>query len=186
MKTVKFGKRQLWMAENLNTDKFQNGDSIPLARTAEEWVTAGMRRQPAWCYYENNPLNSENHGKLYNWYTVNDARGLAPRGWRIPTYIEWAFLELEVNKNSNALKSLGQGIGAGAGTNTSGFSAQMSGCRYEDGFFSGLGRHAFFWSSSPLDKLLAGNFILDANNSIVTKGNDPMALGFSVRCVQEI
>jgi uncharacterized protein (TIGR02145 family) len=75
---------QIWMTKNLDVSKFRNGDPIPEAKTDEEWVKAGENKQPAWCYYENNPANGAKYGKLYNWYAVSDARGLAPVGYHIP------------------------------------------------------------------------------------------------------
>lgn len=69
---------QVWMASNLDVDTFRNGDPIPHAKTDEDWELAGANGEPAWCYYGNNPGNSEEFGKLYNWYAVNDPRGLAP------------------------------------------------------------------------------------------------------------
>jgi uncharacterized protein (TIGR02145 family) len=80
---------QTWMAENLDVDRFQNGDVIPQAKTAEEWNKATKKGKPAWCYCDNNPINGEKYGKLYNWYAVNDPRGLAPKGYHIPSSIEW-------------------------------------------------------------------------------------------------
>jgi uncharacterized protein (TIGR02145 family) len=77
------------MAENLDVDRFQNGDVIPQAKTAEEWNKATKKGKPAWCYCDNNPINGEKYGKLYNWYAVNDPRGLAPKGYHIPSSIEW-------------------------------------------------------------------------------------------------
>ena len=82
--SVKIGS-QVWATENLNVDRFRNGDPIPQAKTAEEWQNAGNNQQPAWCYYNNDPKNGESYGKLYNWYAVNDRRGLAPQGWHIPS-----------------------------------------------------------------------------------------------------
>jgi uncharacterized protein (TIGR02145 family) len=76
--------KQIWMTENLNLDKFQNGDSIPEARTIEEWMNACENKQPAWCYYNNDSTNGEKYGKLYNLFAVIDSRGLAPEGWHIP------------------------------------------------------------------------------------------------------
>lgn len=87
-KTVKIGD-QLWMAENLNTDRFRNGDIIPQAKSADEWIQALQYQQPAWCYYSNNKFIGKEYGKLYNWYAVNDPRGLSPAGWEIPSNEDW-------------------------------------------------------------------------------------------------
>jgi len=80
---------QVWMAENLNVERFRSGDPIPEARTDEEWKQANANKQPAWCFYDNDPSNGTLYGKLYNWYAVNDPRGLAPEGWHVPTDVEW-------------------------------------------------------------------------------------------------
>jgi uncharacterized protein (TIGR02145 family) len=76
-KTVVIGN-QTWMAKNLNVSTFRNGDLIPEAKTLSDWHYAKLNKQPAWCYYDNDPGNGEIYGKLYNWYAVNDSRGLAP------------------------------------------------------------------------------------------------------------
>jgi uncharacterized protein (TIGR02145 family) len=83
-KTVVIGS-QTWMAENLNVDRFKNGDQILEAKTNEEWITACNNFQPAWCYYQNDPKNGAKFGKLYNFWAVIDARGIAPSGWRVPS-----------------------------------------------------------------------------------------------------
>ena len=67
---------QIWQTENLNVDRFRNGDLIPHVESAEEWKKAGNKGQPAWCYYDNDPENGKIYGKLYNWYAVNDRRGI--------------------------------------------------------------------------------------------------------------
>ena len=90
--TVNIGK-QIWMTKNLNVDKFRNGDPIPEAKTDAEWLSAGENEQPAWCYYDNDPANGAKYGKLYNWFAVNDNRGLAPEGYHIPSDEEWITLE---------------------------------------------------------------------------------------------
>ena len=64
------------------------------AKTDEEWVRAGDQGIPAWCYYNNDPANNEIFGKLYNWHAVNDKRGLAPEGFRVPTIKELDDLEI--------------------------------------------------------------------------------------------
>ena len=91
---------QVWMTKNLNVDKFRNGDPIPQAKTDEEWKTAGENKQPAWCYYDNDPANGAKYGKLYNWYAVNDARGLAPAGYHVPSDAEWTILENQLGSDA--------------------------------------------------------------------------------------
>jgi uncharacterized protein (TIGR02145 family) len=91
-KTVTIGN-QVWMAANLNVSTFRNGDAIPQVTSDAEWEAAGKNKQPAWCYYDNDPKNGTKYGKLYNWYAVNDPRGLAPAGYHVPTDAEWTTLE---------------------------------------------------------------------------------------------
>jgi uncharacterized protein (TIGR02145 family) len=89
--TVTIGT-QTWTTKNLDVATFRNGDLIPEAKTDEEWKAAGKNKQPAWCYYDNKAANGTKYGKLYNWYAVNDYRGLAPAGWHVPTDEEWTVL----------------------------------------------------------------------------------------------
>ena len=85
--TVKIGT-QVWTTKNLNVSTFRNGDTIPEVKTNEEWIEAARIQQPAWCYYENDSMNGAKYGKLYNWYAMNDTRGLAPIGYHIPSDVE--------------------------------------------------------------------------------------------------
>jgi uncharacterized protein (TIGR02145 family) len=90
-KTVTIGT-QVWMTKNLDVSTFRNGDPIPEVKTDEEWKRAGEEGKPAWCYGNNDPKNGTKYGKLYNWYAVNDARGLAPSGYHVPTDEEWTIM----------------------------------------------------------------------------------------------
>ena len=90
--TVTIGS-QTWTVLNLDVATFRNGDPITQAKTNEDWEAAGVIKQPAWCYYDNDPKNGTKYGKLYNWYAVNDSRGLAPAGYHIPTDDEWIVLK---------------------------------------------------------------------------------------------
>jgi uncharacterized protein (TIGR02145 family) len=92
---------QTWMKENLNISYFSNGDVIPQAKSKEEWENAAQQGRPAWCYYDFNEKNDIKYGKLYNWYAVKDARGLAPNGWHIPTDQEWSLLETTLGEKSS-------------------------------------------------------------------------------------
>ena len=80
---------QVWMVKNLDVDKYKDGTVIPEAKTVEEWVAAGNEGTGAWCYYNFDPTYGAVYGKLYNWYAVNDPRGLAPTGWHVPSAAEW-------------------------------------------------------------------------------------------------
>jgi uncharacterized protein (TIGR02145 family) len=104
-KSVKIGT-QTWTTENLNVSTFRNGDPIMEAKTNEEWEQAGENKQPAWCYYENDPKNGAKYGKLYNWYAVNDSRGLAPAGWHVPSDAEWTTLSTFLGGESTAGKKM--------------------------------------------------------------------------------
>ena len=94
---VKIGN-QIWMQKNLDVVTFRNGDTIPQVFGEKEWEVAGFEERPAWCYYNNDSINGFKYGKLYNWYAVNDPRGLAPDGWEIPTYDDWVMLKKEIKK----------------------------------------------------------------------------------------
>ena len=83
---------QIWHERNLDVTNFRNGDEIPEVKTGEEWARATENEQPAWCYYENDSLRGQKRGKLYNWYAVNDKRGLAPKGWRVPKLFDFQVL----------------------------------------------------------------------------------------------
>ena len=100
---------RIWMTSNLNISKFQNGDPIYEAKTKAQWNKASKDKKPAWCYYQNNAQNGVIYGKLYNWYAVNDPRGLAPKGWHIPTSNEWkeliSFLQKDIKDVNEALKT---------------------------------------------------------------------------------
>ena len=76
------------MTKNLDVTVFRNGDTIPEAKSNEEWKIAGENQQPAWCYI-NFDRNNQQFGKLYNWFAIKDSRGLAPIGWHIPNDLEW-------------------------------------------------------------------------------------------------
>ena len=104
-KTVKIGS-QIWMAENLQSLYFRNGDPIPIAKNDYEWSNANKLKQPACCYYQNNGQNGIKLGVLYNWYAVVDSRGLAPEGWSIPSYYQYKLLVEKLGGDSVATSKL--------------------------------------------------------------------------------
>jgi uncharacterized protein (TIGR02145 family) len=90
-KSVAIGT-QLWMAVNLSVRIFRNGDPVPLVVSDEEWAAATEKGLSACCFLEHMHWIGRSYGKLYNWYAVNDPRGLAPAGWHIPSDDEWELL----------------------------------------------------------------------------------------------
>jgi uncharacterized protein (TIGR02145 family) len=189
-KTITIGD-QVWMAENLNVDKFRNGDPIPHAQTAEEWQKAGINGQPAWCYYDNDLANGKIYGKLYNWYAVSDWRGLAPEGWRIPSDEDWEKLikllggeEVAGGKLKATDTTYWKSPNVGA-TNETGFSAFPGGGRDANGSFNYLGDNGYLWSSSEYSSTRAwfrGMYHYDGN---VYRYNYVKDYGFSVRCLRD-
>jgi uncharacterized protein (TIGR02145 family) len=183
-KSVKIGT-QTWMTENLNVSTFRNGDPIPEAKTNEEWVKAGENEQPAWCYYDNDPANGAKYGKLYNWYAVNDSRGLAPTGWRIPSVYEWKeltdFLYDIRGFAAIKMKSTNGWEFDWNGTNESGFSALPGGFRYDFGSFYFVGQGGHWWSSTKDSDARAMYYYLGYGVS----GISEKQYGYSVRCIKD-
>ena len=103
-KEVKIGD-QIWMAENLNVSKFRNGDIIPEAKTKSDWIRASQNETPAWSYYNFDEKNGQVYGKLYNWFAVDDSRGLAPEGWHVSSEKEWLTLLEKITPESEMLGS---------------------------------------------------------------------------------
>jgi uncharacterized protein (TIGR02145 family) len=177
---------QTWTTKNLDVATFRNGDAIPEAKTEEEWKAAGDNKRPVWCYYGNDATNGTRYGKLYNWYAVNDARGLAPTGWHIPTDLEWTVLSTFLGGNEAAGKKMKSSSGwsdNGNGNNSSGFSGLPGGCRFGNGYFmhNGCG---ILWSASETDETNAGDRVLFGTISDLGPGYGNKGNGHSVRCVK--
>lgn len=184
---------QTWMSENLNTNTFRNGDPIPQAKTAEDWKKAGEQQKPAWCFYNNDPKNELKYGKLYNWYAVNDARGLAPEGWHIPSNDEWTILETSLGdwkKSGNKLKTISGWLSNGNGSNETGFSGVPGGYRLDNGDFLGIGADGQWWSSTEEFQLVESTAAawyrsLEDRNSYINKDWKRQPIGLSVRCIKD-
>ena len=170
---------QVWMTKNLEVTTFRNGDPIPQAASDDVWELAGENKQPAWCY------NGEHYGKLYNWYAVNDPRGLAPEGWHIPTDQEWTALEKALGENpGKKMKSTWGWHNKGNGTNSSGFSGLPGGYRNTNGPFGDVGKYGYWWSATETDTDYAFYRNLNYNNDDVNRDNGSKEGGLSVRCLR--
>jgi uncharacterized protein (TIGR02145 family) len=181
-----------WLQENLRTSRYRNGDPIPVVPADGQWKTLTTG---AYCLYDNQGFNDTIYGKLYNWYAMNDSRGLCPAGWHVPSDNEWTETGNFLGGSGSAggkMKSTGT-LEAGSGlwyapnknaTNTSGFSGLPGGYRINYGTFYSTGNVACFWSAS--DTVLNGwNYILDANNGELYRTFNLKTNGFSVRCCRD-
>ena len=153
---IKIGT-QTWSTKNLDVTTYRNGDAIPQVQDKNSWenLTTG-----AWCYYKNNSANGIKYGKLYNWYAVNDPRGLAPKGYHIPTKAEWKILTeyLGGAYEANIKMKIKNG------TNTPGFSGLLGGYREGYGHFTDIGQECRWWSLSM--RATAGAFSDGKNDSL--------------------
>ena len=192
---VRIGNQE-WMTKNLDVDRFRNGDLITHIESDEDWEKAGQNEQPAWCYYDNDPDNGKKYGRLYNWYAVNDPRGLAPEGFHVPTDQEWTILEEFLGgkyisghkmKSVKGWEECWDGafeIQNGGGDNSSGFNALPGGYRSIEGRFIHIRYAAFFWSATEyiIDVAWCRNLYF---NGIVYGSNGNKQAGFSVRCLRD-
>jgi len=182
LKEVTIGN-QVWTSKNLDVSTYRNGDDIPLVEDTEKWInlTTG-----AWCYYENKTGKGSTYGKLYNWYAVNDPRGLAPKGYHIPSDAEWSILTTYLGTDAAAkMKSTTGWNEDGNGNNTSGFAGLPGGARDSNGSFDFIGAYGYWWSSSEYYANNAWYRSLSYPNGDVYRSSFFKQFGFSVRCLRD-
>jgi uncharacterized protein (TIGR02145 family) len=175
---------QVWSSQNLNVDKFLNGDPIQQVKSDNEWVLAAKEQKPVWCYFDNNPANGAKYGKLYNWYAVNDARGLAPQGWHVPNEDEWNqfvnyFGGYPINiKNIKKIKKWNVLL---SGVRCDGI--QWKDC--QGNFMYGLGNHGGWWASESISSNDAIMFDLNCMENTEMTYSMSKGFGYAVRCIKD-
>ena len=193
--------QKCWFSENLKTTRFRNNQNISNIIDKESWKDleeAGM------CYYDNNESNGSTNGILYNWYAVNDSRGLCPSGWHVPTDEEWQDLERALGMNEDEIlrmsfrsDELGIADKLKPG-GISGFNSLNSGFRHSDsGKFKELDKSAYYWTSTSSNDIRNGRYsnayhriINDKSNGIsrstgTWSTSESKGHGLSVRCVND-
>ncbi|MFC1731099.1 FISUMP domain-containing protein [candidate division KSB1 bacterium] len=180
---------QIWMAENLKTTKYRNGDFIPCITDHTQWTNLSTG---AYCDYENTSGNSTTYGKLYNWYTVNDIRNVCPTGWHVSTNNEWIILSDYFGGDSLAGGKLKENcsthwkLSNTGATNETGFTALPGGYRnFLYGTFYSIGYYGYWWCDAEDSAGNAWNRGLYYYDGIVYKGFTNQKYGFSVRCVKD-
>ena len=181
---------QVWMAENLKTTKYQNGDLIgtttPVTLDIEndsipkfQWANGG------------NENNVATYGRLYTWYTVSDNRNICPTGWHVPSDTEWTTLTTYPGgervaggklKETGTTHWLSPNTGA---TNESGFTALPGGYRGYNGSFALVGKDGYWWSSTESSIYLAYYRSMYNNTNFVSRNDTDKQNGYSVRCLRD-
>ncbi|UZJ42360.1 fibrobacter succinogenes major paralogous domain-containing protein [Prosthecochloris sp. SCSIO W1101] len=178
---------QVWMDSNLQVTCYRNGDPIPQVENPHKWRNS---TKGAMCQYEGEKGYSKNFGYLYNGHAVNDPRGLAPEGWRIPEDSDWQKLIDFLGGNDRAGGAMKhEGVkywkrpNSGA-TNSNGFSALPAGFRSLYGDFRHLGLYSYFWSSTSFNNNCTSIKVLGYFDSKVIHTGGPAESGYSVRCIK--
>jgi uncharacterized protein (TIGR02145 family) len=185
--TVKIGS-QFWMKQNLTTSHYRNGDLIPEVTGDLPWVSLTTG---AWCWYSNDPASfATTYGKLYNWFAVNDPRGLAPLGWHIPSDAEWTTLTTSLGgasvaggtmKEAGLLHWVSPNFQA---TNSSRFTGLPGGMRRGDSLSNSIGSIGDWWSSTEYGTN-AWSYYLYYSSAELYRDYNFKTPGISVRCVKD-
>ena len=201
--TVQIGE-QNWMKQNLKVTHYNDGSEISTGYTNEDWTYIDIG---GYGVYNDDPYNKDVYGNLYNWYAINDERGVCPDGWHIPSNNEWLELVNHLDEDSNYseeyIGSISQTAGAdlkevgdthwtsssNTGNNESGFTALPGGAR--NGNYNGtgywqLGDGGCFLSITEFSQNTSEAYFYELDyGSTVRQQTRGKPYGQSVRCIQD-
>ena len=191
---------QEWMQQNLSVSRYRNGDLIPTHLDRTQWQAT---KEGAYAIDRTNVLYDSLYGKLYNWYAVNDERGLCPLGWHVPSDQDWTILEMNVGAEAGTkLKSaIGWKEAERRGwcrlfhkgakrqskdLNSTGFSALPGGMKTIFDDVEYVGSFGYWWTSTAYDESVAFDRQLYYSLPAMVKfwGNNKI-FGYSVRCLKD-
>ena len=192
---------QCWFAENLRSENYENGDAIPSNLSDSYWedTTSGavaVYGEGSSTCYNHSPEGDacdeawalNEYGRLYNWYAVDDARGLCPSGWHVPTDGEWTVLTDHLGGAFEAggqMKTTYGWYNGVNGTNSSGFSGLPGGLHSgSNGYFGNAGLNGYWWSSSPLGSSAWHRSLSHFDDYVLVNYSNPQN-GLSVRCIKD-
>lgn len=186
---------QVWMADNLNTETYNDGTLIPQVVDAFRWteLTTG-----AWSWYNNINSNGDKYGRLYNWYAVmginsfealnnvSIRKNICPVGWKIPTDADWTTLVNFLGKNAGGQLKTAEWPSPNTGYSKSiGFNALPGGYRDVEGGFDNIGEDAYWWSSTEYDSGIGWNRSLYYDSGTLSRYAINVKNGYSVRCIKD-
>ncbi len=177
---------QEWMQKNLTVSKYRNGDAIATGLSDQTWQGT---INGAFAIYNNNGANNINYGKLYNWYSTVDPRGLCPAGWHVPSDDDWTILETNLGGSlvsGGKMKfDLGWNSPNTSATNESGFAGLPGGIRINYASDLNIGQDGNWWSTTGSASGLAWKRRLYYNSSNSFRGDSIKSNGLSVRCIKD-
>jgi uncharacterized protein (TIGR02145 family) len=189
-RTVTIGN-QVWMAEDLKTTRYRNGDLIGTTRPATLDISGESTPKYQWAY-AGDESNVATYGRLYTWYAATDSRKVCPAGWHVPSDAEWNTLidclggeEAAQGKLKEADTVHWHSPNTDA-TNESGFTALPSGNRFNKEFFMSLGDFTHWWTATEYDANYAWRRTMWKRAPMDnTGGYADKKIGWLVRCVRD-
>lgn len=176
--TVKICNQE-WMTKNLDVVCYSNGDPIPQVQNPKEWENL---KTGAWCYYENELENGLIYGKLYNGFAVHDERGIAPKGFKIPSIED--FEALFKNLSKKIIRSKVEFVGwKYNGNNDSKLNLNLAGFRFNNSVFYGLSQHLNLWTFKEENKNSCIDVTFDYYPDFVY-GAVNKTYGLPIRCIK--
>jgi uncharacterized protein (TIGR02145 family) len=187
--TVKMGNK-LWMAINLRTTHYLNGDLIGTTNPSTLDISGEDSPKYQWSY-GGDEANTLIYGKLYTYYAITDSRKVCPTGWHVPSDSEWTTLESVLGGfyiAGSKLKEAGNSHWISPynldATNESCFKALPGGYRNPTGF-SYIGNYGYWWSATEGDVNNAWVRSLFVQDSQISRMNFMKKSGASVRCLKD-
>ncbi len=195
---------QLWMAENLRTTKYKNGDLIGTTTPATLDINGESSPEYQWAY-DGNEINVNTYGRLYTWYAITDSLKICPTGWHVPTDAETTTLSNYLTNNGFGYGGSGSDIAKAlaatlfwttnstSGTigndqtsnNSSCFTGMPGGFRYSYGPFASKGNSSYYWLANDFNTSYAWSLAMRYNESNIEMSSSDNRHGFSVRCLKD-
>ena len=97
-RTTKIGE-QVWMAENLRSTKFNNGQEVPML-TEAQWVNSTAPGL----------ISIGNEGNFYNFFTLASENNICPQGFHVPDHKDIAELYNDITPYGEHLRLRGSSV----------------------------------------------------------------------------
>ena len=177
---------ECWFAENLRTTVYNDGTTIPQLTESADWAgtTSG-----GWCAYDNVAANADLYGNLYNWYAVDNGKGLCPAGWHVASNSDWAGM---IGYVSGENPGVGSGVllkatsgwnDNGNGLDSYGFAALPGGFRLDGVNFGSLGTFGIWWTSDAVGESGISYEVYSSTDELGDYSGYSFQFGMSVRCI---